>query len=268
MKLTYRWADLTQEEIGVAAKADNTVVVIPVGSIEQHGLHLRVQTDARIVSEIAERAVKKVSETVSALLVPTITIRCSKHHMEFSGTLTLSEEILVRPLTEIGLSIAQHGFRRIFFLNGHGGNTAPLQLVVNEIHNSTEGSAICATADYWRFIREDVQEIRRSEMGGISHSGEFETSAMLALDASLVNMSKAEKFLPNWSNDYFMQGWYVPTKVGLGFHLKDITQTGVVGDPTVATKENGKRFLEAPVTAVAKFIEAFASWEFTSLYKE
>lgn len=249
------------------AREENTVVVVPVGSVEQHGLHLPVQTDTRIVSEIAERAVKKASETTLVLLGPSIAIGCSKHHMEFPGSLTLSEETFVRAVTEVGLSIAHHGFRRIFFLNGHGGNTAPLQLVVNEIRNQTEGKVICATAAYWRFIREEVQEIRRSEMGGISHSGEFETSAMLALDASLVNMSKAEKFLPNWSNSYFMPGWYVPTKVGLGFHLKDITQTGVVGDPTVATKERGERFLEAAVTAVAEFIEAFASWEFSNLYE-
>jgi creatinine amidohydrolase len=267
MKTNYRWADLTREEIGVVAKGENAVVVIPVGSIEQHGLHLPVQTDTRIVSEIAERAVKKASETISALLVPTIAIGCSKHHMEFPGSLTLSEETFVQALTEIGLSIVDHGFRRIFFLNGHGGNAAPLQLVVSGIRNRTEGKVICAATDYWRFIRDEVQEIRHSEMGGISHAGEFETSAILALDASLVDMSKAEKFLPKWSNDYFMPGWYVPTKVTLGFHLKDITQTGVVGDPTVATKENGERFLAAATTAVAEFIEAFASWEFTNLYE-
>lgn len=249
------------------AREENTVVVVPVGSVEQHGLHLPVQTDTWIVSEIAERAVKKVSETTLVLLGPTIVIGCSKHHMEFPGSLTLSEETFVRAVTEVGLSIAHHGFRRIFFLNGHGGNEAPLQLVVNGIRHQTGGKVLCATAAYWRFIREEVQEIRRSEMGGISHAGEFETSAILALDASLVEMPKAKKFLPNWSNGYFMPGWYVPTKAGLGFHLKDITQTGVVGDPTVATKESGEKFLEVATIAAAEFIEAFASWEFTNLYE-
>ena len=267
MKTSYRWTDLTWEEIGVAAKGENTVVVIPVGSVEQHGPHLPVQTDTRIVSEIAERAVKRASETILALLVPTIAIGCSKHHMEFPGSLTLGEETFVRAATEIGLSIAHHGFRRILFLNGHGGNEAPLQLVVNRIRHETDGKVLAGTAAYWRFIQEEVQEIRRSKMGGISHAGEFETSAILALDASLVDMPKAKKFLPKWSNGYFMPGWYVPAKIGLGFHLKDITQTGVVGDPTVATKENGERFLEAATTAVAEFIEAFASWEFTNLYE-
>lgn len=268
MKTPYHWADLTWPEIGAASRDQRTVVVVPVGSIEQHGLHLPVRTDSMIVGEIAERAVRTAVAETPVLLAPTITIGCSEHHMEFPGPLTLSDETFVRAVTEVGMSIIRHGFRRIFFLNGHGGNEAPLQLVVNELRRQAGGRVMCATASYWRFIREEVQEIRRSEMGGISHSCEFETSAVLAIDPSQVDMSKAKKFLPNWSNGYFMPGWYVPSKVNLGFHLKDITKTGVVGDPTVATKESGDRFLEAAVTAVAGFLRLFSGWEFGNLYEE
>ncbi len=268
MKAPYRWADLTWQEIETAAKIPNTVVVIPAGSMEQHGLHLPIKTDSEIVSTIAERAVCRASKTASVLLCPTITIGCSEHHMEFPGSLSIKEETFIRAATEIGLSVVRHGFRKIFFLNGHGGNEAPLQLVVNEMRNCTEGEVVCATASYWKFIREQVQQIRRSKTGGISHSGEFETSAILAIDPTLVDMSKARRFLPDWSNNYFMPGWYVPTKIGLGFHLKDLTETGVVGDPTVATRESGDQFLEAATIAVAGFIEAFSTWEFSSLYED
>lgn len=156
----------------------------------------------------------------------------------------------------------------MFFLNGHGGNAAPLQIVVNKIRHQTDGSVLCVTASYWRLIEKDVQEMRRSAPGGISHSGEFETSTVMALDESLVLPEKAEKFLPRWTNGYFAPGWFVPSKVTPGFHLKDITESGVVGDPTVASKENGERFLKAAARAVGEFVEAFAGWEFGNLYEQ
>jgi len=267
MKASYRWEDLTWEEIGEWAKQD-AVVVVPVGSVEQHSTHLPVQTDSRIVSEIAERAVKLAVETTPVLLAPTISIDCSKHHMEFPGTLTLSGETFVRAVTEIGLSIVHHGFRKLFLLNGHGGNTAPLQIVANEIRHQTAGKAMCVTAPYWNFIKDQVQRLRKSQAGGISHAGEFETALIMALDESLVRTDKICKFLPHWSNRYFMPGWYVDSKVTLGFHLKDFTKFGVVGDPTVATKESGEQFLSAAVEAVSAFIESFAKWEFSNLYEE
>lgn len=265
MKSLYRWAELTWEEIGALAGPD-AVVVIPVGSVEQHGPHLPVGTDARIVSAVADAAARRVAERVPVLLVPTVEIACSEHHMEFPGSLTLTEETFVQVATEIGMSIVRHGFRRLLFLNGHGGNTAPLRVVVNRIRHRTDGSVLSVTANYWDLIREEVQALRRSKPGGISHAGEFETSAVMALDETLVLSDKRVKFLPKWTNGYFMPGWYTPSAVTPGFHLKDITASGVVGDPTVATKESGERFLEVAGRAVGAFVEAFAAWEWDRLY--
>ena len=266
MKDSHLWSTRRSSELGAAAADPRSVVVIPVGSIEQHGPHLPVATDSQIAWRIAEEAVLMARKEVPVLLAPLVSIGCSEHHMEFAGTLSLEEDTFIRAMTEIGLSMTRHGFRRLFFLNGHGGNEAPLQLVVNRIRHATGGTVIAAAASYWRFIQQEVGRLRRSAPGGISHSGEFETCAMLAIDESSVDMSKATRFLPQWTNGYFMPGWYVPSTVQLGFHLSDMTETGVMGDPTDATAERGEAFLKAGSGAIAEFLTAFADWEFDRLY--
>lgn len=263
---SHLWGKYTSPALGEIAAEPRSVVVIPVGSIEQHAHHLPVETDSRIVWRIAETAVEEARQEVPALLTPLFSIGCSEHHMTFPGTLSIDEETFVRALAEIGRSVTRHGFRRLFFLNGHGGNDAPLRLVVNRIRHETHGQVVVGAASYWRFIQDEVTKLRKSAPGGISHSGEFETAAMLAIDAGSVDMGRASKFLPRWSNEYFMPGWYVPSKIHLGFHLSDISKTGVVGDPTVASAEQGQAFLEAAGKAVAAFLVAFAGWEFDTLY--
>jgi creatinine amidohydrolase len=268
MKSRYRLSDLTWEEITSLAQNDKAVVVIPVGSTEQHGRHLPMQTDTRIVGEIAERAVSKARSAVPVLLVPTIGIGCSQHHMEFPGTLSLKEETFIQVITEVGLCIVHHGFRRLLFLNGHGGNEGPLQVAVNKIRHIAGNRVICTTVMYFQFIQESLKELQQSESGGICHAGEFETSAILALDRSLVNMKRAEKFLPKWTTSYFRPDLFGEGKVKLGFHVKDFSDSGVLGDPLVATAEAGKNFLIAAENEVAEFIKVLSDWEFSNLYEQ
>lgn len=265
---SHLWDRHTSPALKEMATHPRCVVVIPVGSTEQHGHHLPVSTDAQIVWTIARAAAERAGGEIPVLVTPLVSIGCSEHHMAFPGTLSISEETFVRAMVETGRCVTRHGFRRLFFLNGHGGNEAPLALAVNRIRDATQGRVIAGTASYWRFIRDEVAALRRSAPGGISHAGEFETSAMLAIDRGCVDMTHAAKFLPRWSNGYFIPGWYVDSKVHLGFHLSDITKTGVVGDPTVASAERGEAFLAATAEAVARFLVAYSGWEFTTLYEE
>lgn len=255
----FRWHDYTWEEIEAFAKRD-TVIVIPTGSVEQHGFHLPLFTDTYIVSEIAERAVIVAKEKVPVLLAPTIVFGCSKHHIGFPGTLTLRDETFVSLATEVGESIIQNGFRRLFFLNGHGGNMAPLQLVVNRLRQLAEGKVLCVAANYWDFIRDVVQKTRRSLPGGIAHAGEFETAVIMALKPSLVKTEKMRREIPRTPGEYWDFDWYGRAKVMLGFTLKDLSSSGVLGDPTVATKQTGEKVLDAAVEEIAKFIIAFSKW--------
>lgn len=264
----YRWADLTWEEIAAWIHLD-PVVVIPVGSIEQHGRHLPVKTDTAIATYVADKAVEKVRESSSVLLAPTISIGCSEHHIEFPGTLALNEEAFIQVGVQIGMSIVYHGFRRLLFLNAHGGNEAPLNIVKSVIRRRTEGHVLCVAVSSRKLVNEEaVRAIRHSKPGGMSHAGEFETSALMALDEPNVHPERITKFLPEWTNGYFQPGAYVNSRVSLGFHLKDFTESGVVGDPTEATADRGLQFLELRIDALGAFIKAFSQWEYDNLYNQ
>jgi len=160
------------------------------------------------------------------LLAPTIVFGCSQHHMGFPGTLTLRDETFVSLSTEVGESIIQHGFRRLFFLYGHGGNMAPLQLVVSRFCQLAEGEGLCVAANYWDFIGDIVQNIRRSPLGGIAHAGEFETAALMSLKPSLVNTKKMCREIPGSRGGYWnFDDWYGRSKVALGFTLTQLERS-------------------------------------------
>ena len=243
----------------------NPVVLIPVGSIEQHGHHLPVLTDSMIVERVADLAVQKAAAQVPVLLMPTFCWGTSTHHIEFAGTITLKETTLIQVLTEIGLSVAHHGYGKIMFLNGHGANLAPLQVVVNQIRHETQSKVVAACASYWNFIKEEVKPIKETEDGGIAHAGEFETSAIMEIAEELVEMDRAVQFTPAWSNGYYKPGWWTPRKIGVGFHLADFTPTGTVGNPLVASKEKGKKFLDVTVDRVSEFLVAFHKFNFENM---
>ena len=117
-----QWQHLRRDQLTSLAEED-TVVIIPVASIEQHGEHLPVNTDASNCWSIATRASEAI-EGFSVLVLPVVAPGYSPHHMAHAGTITFTFDTFVRVLTEIAVSVHAHGFRKILFLNGHGGNSA------------------------------------------------------------------------------------------------------------------------------------------------
>lgn len=253
----YRWEECTWLEIREWAE-QGAVVVVPTASTEQHGPHLPLCTDALIVNSIAEQAVAEASRTVPVLLAPILAIGCSQHHMRFPGTLTLEDITFVDMATQVGLSIVNHGFRHLIFLNGHGGNRAPLELVIARIHSQTR-DVLCALATYWSFLRDVLEEERRSAPGGIGHACEFETAAVMALRPNLV---RPDRPLPSYGKggEYWSTDWYEHSEVSLGFSVDELSSSGVLGDPTVATAEAGARWLSMAAVKVAQFIVTFRGW--------
>jgi len=259
---SHYWQDLTSREIEAWVALD-PVVVIPVGSTEQHGWHLPVKTDFTLVTEVAERAVKKALESTPVLLAPAVPVGCSQHHMEFAGSLTLKDETFIHAMTEIAMCIIHHGFRRVFFVNGHGGNEAALSLVVSGIRHQTDGKVLCGAASYWSFAsKEDIQSIRRSGPGGMAHAGEFETSIMMALDSKHVRRDKIMKCVPDLPGEYVATDLFIGGPITIGEHHSDISESGAVGDPTVATVETGRKFLSLVSEGLATAISEFSQWDY------
>ncbi len=221
------WQELRRTEFEEAVKAD-AVVIIPVGSTEQHGNHLPINTDANCCSTIAQRAAQAINE-FPVLVLPAIWTGYSPHHMTYPGSITLKYDTFVALLTEVATSVYAHGFKKILFLNGHGGNSAIVAAMRTKL-DAEEGISV-VSYDYWDLpsVPEVMKNVSRSDKGFIGHAAEIETSLQLFLQPELVDMGVA--------------GW-VP---------------GLWGDPSTATREKGERIVNAAVEALVKILYDYHS---------
>lgn len=165
------------------------IPILPVGSVEQHGPHLPLITDAFTAFSICARA----AETSGDLLVmPPIYYGYSAHHMDFPGTISIKTLNFMGYIYDVCRSLVHHGFRKMIIFNGHGGNVAPLQIVARRISEETD--SLCALISWWNLAREEISKLRESEFpGGMTHSCELETSVMLSLEPEYVRMEKLLK---------------------------------------------------------------------------
>src|SRR5215472_17224219 len=129
-----RLHDLTWEDAQRLARP-GTVTVIPTGSTEQHGKHLPVEVDSRLVSEVAARSAEIAGEQIDVVLAPLVAYGASHHHIEFAGTMSLSLPTYIQVLNELAESLIVNRFSHILFLNGHGGNTDPIHIAVRMVRD-------------------------------------------------------------------------------------------------------------------------------------
>jgi creatinine amidohydrolase len=239
------------------------VVVIPTATLEDHGYHLPIDTDVRLVEAIARGAVERVNRSedgARAMLFPTAVHGYTPHHMDFPGTVTLRWNVFVESLLDCGRSLCRHGFDRILLLNGHGSN-APLVDMAARLINLEHRGAVAMASTLYLTTPESVELLHRqrdSGPGGMSHACELETSLYLALEPELVQMDQAVCEIPDWS-EHVWSDWpgagplsYMPNWSGL-------TRSGVMGDATVATAEKGRILLERAREEAAGFIVEVAS---------
>ena len=134
MKNQLLWEQLRAPELKKLAEK-NAVVMIPMGAVEQHGPHLPVATDTILAQWIAERAAKEMLDKgIPVVIAPAFVIANSMHHMHFSGSLSLTPGTFIQVLKEQCKAIAVQGFRKIAIINGHGGNTAPIDVALIDIN--------------------------------------------------------------------------------------------------------------------------------------
>jgi|TARA_B100001540_G_scaffold296732_1_gene298689 creatinine amidohydrolase len=218
--------ELYDPEFRKFIKSKKPTVIIPVGSIEQHGAHLPISTDSDIVTEIASRLAKKCGFVV----FPTISYGVSWEH-EPLFNLSLKENNLKQMLHDIIISLRKNHIKKIIILNGHHGNLQVLDRI--------RQLSCVSTFSYWHFLNHEFD-----------HAGFVETSLMLAI-SNKVNMKKVKKgFITNGLSDKEKRKISnLATKRG-GF--PKVTKNGVWGDPSGATKKDGQRFLSEIVRNLAK----------------
>ena len=192
------------------------IVAVPIGSFEQHGPHLPLDTDTRIANALAEGLVASF-EPGDVLIGPTLTMSSSGEHAAFPGTLSIGADVVEHLVVELCRSADWSG--GIVLINGHGGNAQPVQRAVNKLLG--EGRRILA---WWPHIRD-----------GDAHAGESETSMMLAIAPALVRMPKAEAGRSEPLVDLIDQI--------RADGVRAVSPNGVLGDPRKATANHGKALL-------------------------
>lgn len=230
------------------------VVMVTVGSTEQHGHHLPLDTDNFLVRRLCEEAASRIPGEV--LLMPHVPYGFEDHHMDFPGSISISAKHLFSFVLDIAKSIAHHGFERILIANGHGSNVPILDLVAR--HTILETEALCGVFMWTDLVKDIVSEIRESAPhGGMAHAGELETSLYLYLAKKKVHMEKAQVDLNLPTSKYT----WLDLIEGSPLHLMDWwsrhSRMGVLGDPTVASADKGKRVFDVSVERIIDLVRDF-----------
>lgn len=251
------WKDCTREEIRSLDK-ENTIVVLPVASIEQHGKHLPVGTDTIILTSLLDKMVKEAdfgSNTV--VYMPVMAYGKSNEHMGFPGTVTYSAQTYYSVLNDIAKSVAASGFKKLVLFNSHGGNTDMLNLISRDLR--IELGMDVFVFDWWftPFWDEGLKDLKESGKYGVFHACELETSLMLSCAPDTVHMELAVDEDPTESlRDNRYATLFGP--VNVGWKTSDVTESGVIGAPTYATKEKGDTLFDYAVrTLTDMFQELF-----------
>jgi creatinine amidohydrolase len=236
-------------------------VIVPLGSCEQHGHHLPVFVDSLQVTAVAERVEKMMPEQV--LLLPTLWLGASHHHLDFAGTVSVPVSLYSEIIKWMARCILRSGFKRILFLNGHGGNETPATQALTELVNEDDAAdaAHLVFASWWSVGRKAIAPEKLGlETPFISHADEYETSFILALRPELVRMKEARDEPPPVDNAWANTHYPHLSRVALFHRTHRQTGSGAMGKPTVATAAKGRSILEAVANDVAAFLREFATW--------
>lgn len=230
------------------------VVILPIGSVEDHGRHLPLDTDNFIIWSICEAAARRAPGEI--LLLPQTPFGFETHHMDFPGTIDIRMEHLLHFVLDVTKSVARHGFRHILIADGHGSNMPILDLVARRTILETE--AMCGTFIWPSLAPKLINELRESPVpGGMAHACELETSVYLHLDAKRVQMDKAVKDINLPPSKFMWLDLMQGSPVLYMDHWTRFSKSGVVGDPTVATAKKGKKIFEAVVAALVELVREF-----------
>ncbi len=251
------WSELTSAEIKDAA-GQRAVVLVPLGSIEQHGPHLPVGTDAMIGLEISRHVCERVSGKMRALYIPSAWLGFSPQHVGFAGTISLESETLIPFVIDVCRSLWSQGFRRILLLNAHGKNRGTLSVVTARLLYQHNVSVVLS--NYWDFVSDYLQHWRLSKLGGINHAGEMETALMLHLYPELVDLERTQKEIATPRSHYEGQELMAAGCINVERRMADISKSGTLGDPTVSTGERGVDLFEYIVNQVSQFLLEFDAW--------
>lgn len=264
----HRYEKLKWPQVNDAVE-DGQMVVVPVGSTEDHGPHLPLDVDQVLPETICNGTVKTRDD---ALLFPTVTHGYLPHHMDMPGGITIKWHRFVDYLIDVCVSLAHHGFRKILLVNGHGSNHHLVQQVARQVIIQYPG-VHCAMLSWWQIdeLQETFREVSDGGSRGSGHAAELETSLYLHIDPDRVNMAEAVRDVSYPESSHFYttglaeQPEDVSTPVSMMEWWTTISKTGIKGDATLATPEKGNQFLDAAVEGLHSILDELAAYPFRQI---
>jgi creatinine amidohydrolase len=229
----------------------DTPVVFPIAALEQHGGHMPLFTDSFLLGEVIRRVSERFSDRV--LFAPVQWLGNSEHHLDFPGTLSASPRTYLNLLNELVDNFIFHGFKRLVFVNGHGGNDVPVRQAVFEIrqrHRSRNDLLIVA-ATYWGLGGEPHTRhpgLMQRQMG---HACEWETSMMLRIHPHLVGSLAGIAEAPFGE---------FPSGAARGWTTRERARQGHIGDPRHATAEKGEALFATFSDDVSGLLDRVLAW--------
>jgi len=237
--------EMTPQEITDALKEADTVVV-PLGSVEQHGPHLPVGTDTLIPITVA----KRVAERAKVLVAPPVYYGNSLSMVDMKGVFTVTPDTLASLLLDLCKSFSKQGFKKIVFINGHGGNKQVLSFIGQK--GRMETGALIVRIDWWDIAAEEIPKICEKE---VVHADEGETSMMLACRPELVDMTKAVKDETSDKLVKALTGGKPKNMPQVYVPFSKWSKTGLIGDATKASKIKGEKILNVVVGNIVNFLQ-------------
>lgn len=241
---------LTWTDIDALPDRENTVIVLPVGAIEQHGPHLPCAVDSVISSGVMGRALEMLAEDIRAFALAPITYGKSDEHLHFPGTMTLTGPTLLAVVTEIGESVYRAGFRKLLLANGHGGQPQVLEMAARELR-VRHGDYVIVPHHVSRLPNASGKYVSEQEKRLAMHAGHSETALMMALAPHTVHMDRAVANFPPVFPSKLLSGDGRPA---CAWTARDFGPSGVIGDPLGATPEQGAEILQTLAASWAQAI--------------
>lgn len=251
------WAEVSAHDFALAQTnglAADTVAVLPVGAVEQHGPHLPLGVDAKLIEGVVAQALPNLPADLPALFLPPQNIGFSVEHSSYAGTLTLSPATLIALWTELGACVARAGIKKLLLLNGHGGQVSMMDVVARELR--MKHGLLVYSASWFGLVDDaaNQQFCAHEHRFGI-HGGEVETSMLLHLAPETVHMARAQNFA---STSEIRAGKYHFIGNGrsakLGWAIEDYNPAGAVGNSAAATAERGAAMVRSSAQGLVRLL--------------
>jgi creatinine amidohydrolase len=245
------WKELTAEDLRAKA-AENAIVVLPVASMEQHGPHLPVGVDTFLCEAVCKSGAELAVKDVPVVVAPTLWCGMAEHHMAFGGTFTFDIPTYQAVLSAFLTSIKRHGFKRVFIVNGHGGNIAALNAFLPDLTRAN-GLMLYATT-YFELSKDDLGQFLEDQKS-VHHACEVESSMMMVVAPATVKHDRLPEAFGMLNGD--------PRKAypAARYHsFKDLTPSGVVGDARRANAQKGEKLLAVCARGLADTLKNKEMW--------